>query len=154
VRRLDGKVALITGGSSGIGLETARLFAAEGAFVFVTGRRETELKAAEAAIGARVRGIRGDIADLGDLDRLFQKISAERARIDILFANAGLGEFAPLGGITEAHFDKTFAVKGDARFVSSSGFLQSVGRRPSVSDAGDELQKLALPARAGLANRF
>lgn len=108
--RLDGKVALITGGSSGIGLETAKLFTSEGACVFVTGRRESELKAAETAMGPCVRGIRGDIADLGDLDRLFQTIKDEKGFIDILFANAGLGEFAPLGEITEAHFDNTFDI--------------------------------------------
>jgi NAD(P)-dependent dehydrogenase (short-subunit alcohol dehydrogenase family) len=129
VGRLDGKVALITGGSSGIGLATAKLFAAEGAFVFVTGRRESELKAAEAAIGTCVRGIRGDVADLGDLDRLFQTVKDENGHIDILFANAGLGEFAPLGEITEAHFDKTFDVnvKGTLFTVQKALPLMSQG---------------------------
>jgi NAD(P)-dependent dehydrogenase (short-subunit alcohol dehydrogenase family) len=108
--RLSGKIALITGGSSGIGLETAKLFAKEGAFVFITGRRQAELEKAVAAIGSNAKGIRGDIANLGDLDRLFQEIKEDKGRLDILFANAGLGEFAPLGTITEAHFDKTFGV--------------------------------------------
>ncbi|MET4842548.1 SDR family oxidoreductase [Bradyrhizobium japonicum] len=108
--RLSGKIALITGGSSGIGLETAKLFAKEGAFVFITGRRRAELEKAVAAIGSNAKGIRGDIANLGDLDRLFEEIKEVKGRLDILFANAGLGEFAPLGTITEAHFDKTFGV--------------------------------------------
>jgi len=108
--QLSGKIALITGGSSGIGLETAKLFAKEGAFVFITGRRQAELEKAVAAIGSSAKGIRGDIANLGDLDRLFEEIKVVKGRLDILFANAGLGEFAPLGSITEAHFDKTFGV--------------------------------------------
>jgi len=108
--RLSEKIALITGGSSGIGLETAKLFAKEGAFVFITGRRQAELEKAVAAIGSNAKGIRGDIANLGDLDRLFEEIKEDKGRLDILFANAGLGEFAPLGTITEAHFDKTFGV--------------------------------------------
>jgi len=108
--RLSGKIALITGGSSGIGLETAKLFAKEGAFVFITGRRQAELEKAVATIGSNAKGIRGDIANLGDLDRLFEEIKEVKGRLDILFANAGLGEFAPLGMITEAHFDKTFGV--------------------------------------------
>ena len=107
---LSEKIALITGGSSGIGLETAKLFAKEGAFVFITGRRQAELEKAVAAIGSNAKGIRGDIANLGDLDRLFEEIKEDKGRLDILFANAGLGEFAPLGTITEAHFDKTFGV--------------------------------------------
>lgn len=108
--RLSGKIALITGGSSGIGFETAKLFAKEGTFVFITGRRQAELETAVAAIGSNARGIKGDIANLGDLDRLFEEIKQVKGRLDILFANAGLGEFAPLGTITEAHFDKTFGV--------------------------------------------
>jgi len=108
--RLSEKIALITGGSSGIGLETGKLFAKEGAFVFITGRRQAELEKAVAAIGSNAKGIRGDIANLGDLDRLFEEIKEDKGRLDILFANAGLGEFAPLGTITEAHFDKTFGV--------------------------------------------
>jgi NAD(P)-dependent dehydrogenase (short-subunit alcohol dehydrogenase family) len=108
--RLTGKVVLVTGGSSGIGLATAKLFAAEGAFVLVAGRRQDELDLAVAAIGLSSIAIRCDIANLSDLDHLFEEIKAKKGRIDILFANAGLGEFAPLGAITETHFDRTFDV--------------------------------------------
>jgi NAD(P)-dependent dehydrogenase (short-subunit alcohol dehydrogenase family) len=97
--RLSGKIALVTGGTSGIGLATAKLFAEEGAIVFVTGRRQAELNAAIAEIGERAIGIRGDIANLGDLDRLYDAIQKTKGRLDILFANAGLGEFGfDIGG--------------------------------------------------------
>src|SRR5206468_3938136 len=103
-------VALITGGNSGIGLATAHRFVAEGAHIFITGRRKEELDAAVQQIGKNVTGIQGNIANLDDLDRLYEMIKQKAGRLDILFANAGLGEFAPLGQITEAHFDKTFGV--------------------------------------------
>jgi NAD(P)-dependent dehydrogenase (short-subunit alcohol dehydrogenase family) len=110
MNRVSGKIALVTGGTSGIGLATAKLFADEGAFVFITGRRQAELEKALAEIGKAARGVQGDIASLADLDRLFEEIEKAKGRLDILFANAGLGEFAPLGSITEAHFEKTFGV--------------------------------------------
>jgi NAD(P)-dependent dehydrogenase (short-subunit alcohol dehydrogenase family) len=108
--RLEGKIALITGGSSGIGLATAKLFVEEGAFVFITGRRQTELDSAARALGPNALAIRGDVARLADLDRMVELVQASKGRIDILFANAGVGEFAPLGAISEAHFDKAFDV--------------------------------------------
>ena len=108
--KLEGKVAVVTGGNSGIGLATAKRFVAEGAYVFVTGRREAELDEAVASIGANVRGVRGDVSSLDDLDRLYRTVRDEKGRIDVLFANAGLGEFLPLGQITEAHVDKTLGV--------------------------------------------
>ncbi len=113
-RKLEGKVAVVTGGTTGIGLATARRFAAEGARVFVTGRREAELAAAVAAIGPNATGIQADSAILADLDRLYARVKAEAGRIDVLFANAGGGSFLPLGSITEAQFDDTFGrnVKG------------------------------------------
>jgi NAD(P)-dependent dehydrogenase (short-subunit alcohol dehydrogenase family) len=108
--KLEGKVAVITGGSSGIGLATAQRFMAEGAHVFITGRRQSELDAAVKQIGENVTGVQGDVANFADLDRLYATVKREKGRIDILFANAGVGAFAPLGQITEAHFDKTFSI--------------------------------------------
>jgi NAD(P)-dependent dehydrogenase (short-subunit alcohol dehydrogenase family) len=116
MKKLEGKVALVTGGTSGIGLATAKRFVAEGAYVFITGRRQTELDAAvkaiclqqRFAIGENVRGVQSDVAKLADLDRLFATIEQEQGHLDVLFANAGGGEIAPLGAITEEHFDKTF----------------------------------------------
>ncbi|WP_131115503.1 SDR family oxidoreductase [Lichenihabitans psoromatis] len=108
--RLQGKVAVITGANSGIGLAAAKLFAAEGALVFMTGRRKTELDAAVAEVGKNARGIQSDISKQDDLDRLFQIVGDQAGRIDVLFANAGGGEFAPLGAISEDHFDRTFSI--------------------------------------------
>jgi NAD(P)-dependent dehydrogenase (short-subunit alcohol dehydrogenase family) len=108
--RLDGKVAVITGGNSGIGLASARRFAAEGACVFITGRRQPELDAAVASIRGNITAIRSDISNLDDLDCLYQLVKDREGRIDVLFANAGLGEFSPLGQISEAHYDSTFDV--------------------------------------------
>src|ERR1700692_2866086 len=105
--KLQGKVAVITGGTTGIGLATARLFVKQGAYIFITGRRQKELDKAGKAIGSNVTGIQGDIAKLTDLDRLYEAVKA-KGRIDVVFANAGAAEFAPLGKITEEHFDKLF----------------------------------------------
>jgi NAD(P)-dependent dehydrogenase (short-subunit alcohol dehydrogenase family) len=111
MKRLEGKVAVITGGSSGIGLATAQRFVEEGARVFITGRRQSELDAAVNQIGENsVTGVQGDVSNLADLDRLYAKVKEQKGHIDILFANAGIGEFAPLGEISEAHFDKTFGI--------------------------------------------
>ena len=112
--RLHEKVALVTGGNSGIGLATAKVFAAEGANVYITGRRQSELDAAVRIIGHRAIAVQGDLTQSGDIDRLYDTINAGHGRLDVLFANAGRGEFAPLGEITEKHFDETFAlnVKG------------------------------------------
>src|SRR5258708_13766769 len=105
--KLQGKVAVITGGTQGIGLATAKLFATEGAYVFITGRRQKELDDAVASIGGNVAGVQGDVLNLADLDRLYESVKA-KGRIDVLFANVGLGGFFPLGSITEAYYDKTF----------------------------------------------
>src|SRR2546421_9090766 len=93
--KLDGKVALVTGGNSGIGLATAKLFVNEGAYVFITGRRQKELDEAVRAIGNNVIGVQGDVAKLADLDRLYETVGNVKGRIDIIFANAGVGEFVP-----------------------------------------------------------
>lgn len=108
MKKLDGKVALITGGNSGIGLATAERFVAEGAYVFITGRRQAELDAAVKKIGKNATSVQGDISSLTDLDRLYATITKEKGHLDILFANAGTGEFAPVEAITEQHFDKIF----------------------------------------------
>ena len=108
--KLAGKVALVTGGNGGLGLATAKRFVAKGATVYITGRRQKELDSAVLEIGAGVVAIQGDIANLADLDRMFATIRERSGRLDILFANAGIGEFVPLGQITEAHFDKIFGV--------------------------------------------
>jgi NAD(P)-dependent dehydrogenase (short-subunit alcohol dehydrogenase family) len=112
--KLDGKIALVTGGSSGIGLATAKRFADEGAYVFITGRRETELAEAVREIGKNVTGVKGDVSKLDDLDRLFAQIKREKGKLDIVFANAGVARYAPLGTITEELFDSIFEtnVKG------------------------------------------
>ena len=109
-----GKVAVITGGSSGIGLATAKRFVEEGAHVFITGRRQIELDEAVRQLGANATAVQSDISKLGDLDRLFAAVKEQRDRIDVLFANAGLGEFAPLGQISEAHFDIRYQREGHA----------------------------------------
>ena len=108
--KLDGKIAVITGGNSGIGLATAQHFVKEGAYVFITGRRQSELDKAVKQIGDNTIGVQGDVSNLADLDRLYDTVKGQKGRIDILFANAGIAEFAPLGSITESHFDKIFSV--------------------------------------------
>ena len=108
--KLHGKVAVITGGTEGIGFASAQLFVKEGAFVFITGRRQKELDAAVKAIGRNVHGVQGDVANLTDLDRLYDTVGKIKGRINVLFANAGVAEFFPLAKVTEAHFDKLFNI--------------------------------------------
>ena len=107
-RKLENKVAVITGGNSGIGLATAKRFVAEGAYVFVTGRRQVELDAAVKDIGDNITGVQGDVVKLADLDRLYATVKAKKGRIDILFANAGISSMAPLGEINEQNYDSIF----------------------------------------------
>src|SRR5437868_2410872 len=108
--KLEGKIALITGGNSGIGLATAKRFVNEGAYVFITGRRKSELDAAVKEIGKNVTAVQGDVAKLDDLDRLFAQIKKEKGKIDILFANAGIAKYAPFGAITEELYDSIFDI--------------------------------------------
>src|SRR5580704_15130359 len=128
--KLQGKVAVITGGTEGIGLATAQLFVKEGAYVFVTGRRQKELDEAVTVIGGNVTGVQGDVAKLADLDRLYETVGKVKGRIDIIFANAGVGEFVPFGKVSEEHFDRLFNinVKG-ALFTVQKGL-------PLLNDGG------------------
>src|SRR5579862_7102653 len=108
--RLDGKVSLVTGGTSGIGLAAANALAKEGAYVYITGRRERELTCAVQEIGGNATGVRGDVSKGPDLDRLFARIREEKGRLDVLFANAGIAKYAALGNITEELYDSIFNV--------------------------------------------
>jgi NAD(P)-dependent dehydrogenase (short-subunit alcohol dehydrogenase family) len=108
--KLEGKIALITGGNSGIGLATAKQFVNEGAYVFITGRRDPELAGAVKEIGRNVTGVQGDVSNLGDLDRLFAQIKQEKGRLDIVFANAGAAKYGPFGAITEELYDSIFNI--------------------------------------------
>src|SRR5882762_8384536 len=110
MNKLEGKTALITGGSTGIGLATAKQFVDEGAYVFITGRREPELAAAVKEIGRNVTGIQGDVSNLSDLDRLFAQIKREKGRLDVVFANAGVAKYAQFGTITEEFYDSIFDI--------------------------------------------
>lgn len=108
--KLDGKIALISGGSSGIGLATAKRFVEEGAFVFITGRREAELNAAVKDIGKNIKALNGDVSNLDDLDRILSAIKQDKGRLDIVFANAGVAKYAALGQITEEFYDFHFNI--------------------------------------------
>jgi NAD(P)-dependent dehydrogenase (short-subunit alcohol dehydrogenase family) len=127
--KLEVKIALVTGGSSGIGLAVAQRFAREGAFVFITGRRKTKLEKAAKLIGLDPAAIQADVANLADLDRVYQEIKHRKGRLDVLVANAGGGTFAPLGAISEEHFDQTFDtnVKGTLFTVQKALPLLSDG---------------------------
>ncbi len=145
-RKLEGKIAVITGANSGIGLAAAKRFVAEGAHVFITGRRQAELDAAVAAIGSNVTAVQGDTSRLADLDRLYDRVRAEKGRIDVLFANAGGGSMLPLGEITEEQFDDTFGrnVKGVVFTVQKA--LPLLARGASVILTGSTTSTTATPA--------
>jgi NAD(P)-dependent dehydrogenase (short-subunit alcohol dehydrogenase family) len=130
--RLAGKVAVVTGATSGIGEATARRFAAEGATVYLFGRRQQLLDAVVSEIGAHARGIRGDTQSFDDLDRLFETVKAEQGRIDVLFANAGLGNLQPLGAITPESFDLTFGVNVRGTLFTVQKALPLLTRGSSV----------------------
>ena len=145
-RRLAGKIAVVTGGTTGIGFATAKRFAAEGARVFITGRRQAELDKAIAAIGGNVTGLQADSAKMTDLDRLYAQVKADAGRIDILFANAGCGSNMPLGSITEEQYDDTFSrnVKGVLFTVQKALPLLVDGA--SVILTGSTASIVAMPA--------
>jgi NAD(P)-dependent dehydrogenase (short-subunit alcohol dehydrogenase family) len=141
--KLDGKTAVITGGTTGIGLATAKRFVKEGATVFITGRRRNELDVAVELIGKNVTGVQGDAANLADLDRLYATVKEQSGHIDVLFANAGIGEFAPLGAITEEHFDKIFN-------VNVRGLLFSVQKAlPLFTEGGSIILNASIVASKG-----
>lgn len=144
-KKLDGKVAVVTGGGSGIGLATARRFVAEGARVVITGRRQAELDGAVAQINGGVTAVRGDVSNLADLDRLYEVVGREHGRIDVLFANAGVPTWAPIGSITEAQFDTAFG-------TNVRGLLFTVQKAlPLVADGGSIILNASVSASKGRA---
>jgi NAD(P)-dependent dehydrogenase (short-subunit alcohol dehydrogenase family) len=144
--KLEGKIALITGGNSGIGLATAKQFVNEGAYVFITGRREPQLSAAVKEIGRNVTGIPGDVANLGDLDRLFAQIKREKGKLDVVFANAGITPQTPLGKINEEDYDWLFN-------VNVKGLLFTVQKvLPLMPDGGSIVLNASIVASKGFAD--
>ena len=144
--KLEGKVALITGGNSGIGLATAKQFVNEGACVFITGRRDAELAAAKKQIGKNVTAIQGDVSNLGDLDRLFAQIKKEKGKLDIVFANAGVAKYAPFGKITEEHYDSIFN-------INVKGLLFTVQKAlPLLPDGASIILNASIVASKGLSS--
>lgn len=141
--KLDGKIALVTGGTSGIGLATAQRFVQEGAHVFITGRRLPELDTARGMIGRNVTAIQADASKMDDLDQLYAAIEQEKGRLDVLFANAGSGKIAPLGAITEAQFDATFG-------TNVKGLLFTVQKAlPFMSEGGSIILNASTAASKG-----
>ena len=144
MNKLDGKIALVTGGNSGIGLATAKQFVNEGAYVFITGRRNAELAAAVKEIGRNVTGVQGDVSNLGDLDRLFAQIKREKGKLDIVFANAGVARFAPLGKITEEFYHSIFD-------INVKGLLFTVQKAlPLLADGASIILNASIVASKGL----
>jgi NAD(P)-dependent dehydrogenase (short-subunit alcohol dehydrogenase family) len=142
--KLEGKIALITGANSGIGLATAKRFVNEGAYVFITGRRDSELAAAVKEIGRNVTGVQGDVSNLGDLDRLFAQIKREKGRLDVLFANAGVAKYSSLGEITEEHYDSIFS-------INVKGLLFTVQKAlPLMPDGASIILNASIVASKGL----
>src|SRR6266851_715371 len=143
--KLDGKVALITGGGTGIGLATAREFAREGAEFYITGRRKRELDAAAASVGTAVTAIEGDVTKPADLDRIYAQIGREHGRVDIVFANAGAADLAPFGSITEEHLDKVFGtnVKGLVFTAQNAVPLMPDGGTIILTGSGAAIKGLA-----------
>ena len=142
--KLEGKIALITGGDSGIGLATAKQFVTEGAYVFITGRRDPELAAAVKEIGRHVTSVRGDVSNLADLDRLFAQIKREKGKLDVVFANAGVATYAPFGKITEEHYDSIFN-------INVKGLLFTVQKAlPLLPDGASIILNASIVASKGL----
>ena len=144
--KLNGKVALVTGGNSGIGLATAKRFISEGAYVFITGRRQKELDRAVKEIGKNVTAVQGDVSNLADLDRLFAQIKKEKGKIDIVFANAGVAKYAPLGKISEEFYDSIFN-------INVKGLLFTVQKAlPLLPDGASIILNASIVASKGLSS--
>src|SRR5258708_32410238 len=144
--KLEGKIALVTGGNSGIGLATARQFVSEGAYVFITARRDPELAVAVKEIGRNVTGVQGDVSNPGDLDRLFAQIKQEKGRLDIVFANAGMAKYAALGKITEEFYELTFD-------INVKGLLFTVQKAlPLLPDGASIILNASIVASKGLSS--
>jgi NAD(P)-dependent dehydrogenase (short-subunit alcohol dehydrogenase family) len=142
--KLAGRIALVSGATSGIGLATAKEFVKEGAYVFITGRRDSELAAAATEIGRNVTGVRGDVSNLGDLDRLFAQIKQEKGKLDIVFANAGSAKYAPFGTITEELYDSIFN-------INVKGLLFTVQKAlPLLPDGASIILNASIVASKGL----
>lgn len=144
MNRLEGKIAVVTGGSSGMGRATARQFVAEGATVIITGRRQGRLDEAVTEIGGAIEGFQGDIANLGDLERLRSRIAETHGRIDVLFANAGGGSLGPFGHVTEADFDRTVATNLKGTFFTVQTLL------PLIVDGGSIILNGSIAASLGM----
>jgi NAD(P)-dependent dehydrogenase (short-subunit alcohol dehydrogenase family) len=144
--KLSGKIAVITGGSSGIGLATAKRFVEEGAYVFITGRRQTELETAKAVIGSNVTTIPGDVANLRDLDRLFAQVQAEKGVVDIVVASVGFVEHARIDDAIPEHFDKTFGINARGVFFTVQKALPLMTRGGSIVLVSSVLHMKGLPA--------
>ncbi|HET6803938.1 MAG TPA: glucose 1-dehydrogenase [Frateuria sp.] len=144
--RLEGKTALVTGGSAGIGFAAARAFAMEGASVYITGRRQQELDDAATALGPRVTAVRADAASVEDLDRLYAQIASERGHLDVLYANAGFYEFARLGEINEAHYDRHFDTNVKGLLFTVQKALPLMRRGASVILTGSIVASRGVPA--------
>src|SRR5258708_2888629 len=143
--KLEGKIALVTGGTAGIGLATARRFVKEGAYVFVTGRRRAELDAAAKLMSGHVTAVKADASKLDDLDKLFAQIKREKWRLDIVYANAGGGSFAPIGAITEEHFDQTFDTNVKGTLFTVQKALPLVSDGGSIIMTGSTAGSTAMP---------
>ncbi len=144
--RLEGKTAVITGGASGIGLAMAKRFIADGAIVYIFGRRQEALDAALAELGPQARAVRGDTTKAEDLDTLYETVKAERGRIDVLVANAGVGEFGPLGGISAEHYDWTFDINVKGTIFTVQKALPLMGEGGSVILTGSTVGSMGTQA--------
>ena len=145
---LQGKIAIVTGGSSGIGLATAKRFVKEGAYVFITGRRQAELDEAVAEIGSNVTAVQGDVSNLDDLDRLYKEVATKKGKLDVLFANAGIVEPKPTAAVSLEHYNKTFDVNARGVFFAVQKALPLMKDGGSIILTGSGLWQKGIPVYA------